>query len=346
MERLQFTIIVLLFWTPTTTLAGLGLLAIWLYGAGRFGVFHMLDYVNVAGVGYFLAVRPLANATLRATALQALYATVGFSLMWLGCEKLVYPQWVNYLLEQNPVLTLALDRDFFRVASAFIELGLGFLLIIGLFGRSLSITITLTFFLTTMVFGKLEIIGHTLIHAALIVFLFEGPGHSFRPPAYFHRGLGLRMAFAAVNFVLATFLALFAYTACAERAVAKEVGGATSEHDMHGEHGRYELAAGEAAPSVLIEASADPAGGWNLHFVTENFRFAPQQAGGKHAAGEGHIHLHVDGDKAARVYSHWFHLPALPPGEHELRALLTTNDHRVYTVDGQPVAAQATVTAP
>ena len=111
--------------------------------------------------------------------------------MWLGCEKLVYPEWVNYLLEQKPLLTLGLDRDFFRVASAFIELGLGFMLIIGLFGRSLSVTITLVFFLTTMVFGKVEIIGHTLIHAALIVFLLEGPGHGFRPPAALHRTLGM-----------------------------------------------------------------------------------------------------------------------------------------------------------
>jgi hypothetical protein len=217
-ERLQFLIIVFLFWERTTSISGLGLPAIWLYGASRFGIFHMFDYVNVLGVAYFLIVRPLANATLRETALPVLYASLGFSLMWLACEKLVYPQWVNYLLEQNPVLTMGLETDFFRVASAFIELGLGFLLIIGLFGRALSITITLTFFCTTMVFGKLEIIGHTLIHAALIVFLFEGPGHSFRPPAYFHRSVPLRVAFAGVNFVIAVFVMLFAYTTCARQA--------------------------------------------------------------------------------------------------------------------------------
>jgi hypothetical protein len=242
-ERLQFLIIVSLFWTPTTTVAGLGLFALWIYGVQRFGMFHMLDYVNVIGVAYFLTVRPLTNARLRATALPVLYATVGFSLMWLGCEKLVYPQWVSYLLKQNPVLTLGLDIDFFRVASAFIELGLGFLLIIGLLGRSLSIIITLTFFCTTIVFGKVEIIGHTLIHAALIVFLFEGPGHTFRPPAYFHRTVPMRMAFAGVNFVIATFAALWLYTICAQKAAAesREVSAKTSavrvesahDHDGH-----------------------------------------------------------------------------------------------------------------
>jgi hypothetical protein len=354
-ERLQLAIIVLLFWERTTTLSGLGLLAIWFYGAARFGIFHMLDYMNVLGVAYFLTVRPLSNKTLQASALPALYASLGVSLMWLGCEKLVYPQWINYLLEQNPVLTLGLDRDFFRVAAAFIELGLGFMLILGLFGRSLSITITLTFFLTTMVFGKLEIIGHTLVHAALIVFLFEGPGHSFRPPAYFHRGVPLRMAFATVNFVLAVGVMLLAYTANAQRAAAAAASsnplagadsttcGAVNGHEM--DHPPFEVPAGEAAPTLAMEIVPDVVGGWNLRFAVTDFRFAPEHAGGEHAMGEGHIHLHVDGRKEARVYSEWFHLPALPPGEHQISATLNTNDHREYRRDGKPIGAEANVTA-
>lgn len=349
-ERLQLAIIVFLFWERTTTLSGLGMLGIWFYGAQRFGVFHMLDYVNILGVAYFLTVRPLTNKTLQATALPALYASLGFSLMWLGCEKLVYPQWVNYLLEQNPVLTLGLDRDFFRVAAAFIEIGLGFMLILGIFGRSLSITITLTFFLTTMVFGKLEIIGHTLVHAALIVFLFEGPGHAFRPPGYFHRGVPLRMAFAGVNFVIVVGLMLLAYTTNAQRAVAAVVAGGgpnaatcgvPAQHAMH--HPPFEVPAGEPTPTLTMEATPDSVGGWNLRFTATDFRFAPEHAGGAHVAGEGHIHLHVDGVKEARVYSEWFHLPALPAGEHLISATLNTNDHREYQVGGKAVGDEAAV---
>ena len=232
-ERLQVFVLLLLLGRRTTVLAGVGLAAIWCYGAYRFGIFHMLDYVNVLGVAYFLIMRPMANPFWEATALPVLYASLGFSLMWLGCEKLVYPEWVNYLLEQKPLLTLGLDRDFFRVASAFIELGLGFMLIIGLFGRSLSVTITLVFFLSTMVFGKVEIIGHTLIHAALIVFLLEGPGHGFRPPAALHRTLGMRLAFAGVNFTIVTFAMLWAYTESAECVEARAVASMDHEHAMY-----------------------------------------------------------------------------------------------------------------
>ena len=248
-----------------------------------------------------------------------------------------YPEWVNYLLEQKPLLTLGLDRDFFRVASAFIELGLGFMLIIGLFGRSLSVTITLVFFLSTMVFGKVEIIGHTLIHAALIVFLLEGPGHGFRPPAALHRTLGMRLAFAGVNFTIVTFAMLWAYTESAERVEARAV--ASMDH----EHAMYEMPPGIAAPTLQLEVEPDSKEGWNLHLVTTNFHFAPAKAGGANEPGHGHAHLHVDGRKAARVYSEWYYLPPMGPGQHEIRVSLNTNDHSMYTAAGKMIEAAATV---
>jgi hypothetical protein len=342
-ERLQFAIVLMLLTERTTPLAGLGLFGIWFYGAQQYGFFHMLDYVNVLGVAYFLTFRPLPAPFFRASALPVLYATVGFSLFWVACEKLVYPAWVNYILEQNPILTLGLDKDFFRVAAAFIEMGLGFLLMIGLFGRSLSIVITLTFFLTTCVFGKTEIIGHTLIHAALIVFLFEGPGHVFRPPAYFHRTLGMRMAFAAVNFALVTFVALTAYIASAKE-VAREA--LANPASAHGDHAMLELAEGEPVPTLDLEITPDPAGGYNLHLITTNFRFAPEAAGKPHVPGEGHAHLLIDGTKEGRLYSEWSYLPPLSPGEHEIRVSLNSNDHKMLVGGGKMIEAAAPVTAP
>jgi hypothetical protein len=63
----------------------------------------------------------------------------------------------------------------------------------------------------------------------------------------------------------------------------------------------------------------------------------------KNVPGEGHIHLHIDGNKTARVYGEWFHLDPLPPGGQELSATLNTNDHRSYAVDGEVIEARAEV---
>ncbi len=86
-------------------------------------------------------------------------------------------------------------------------------LIICLLERPLALTITVVFFLTTLTFGKLEVIGHTLIHGALVVFLLEGPGAGWRPPIALHRTLGLRLAFAATNFAILMAILLPAYAA-------------------------------------------------------------------------------------------------------------------------------------
>jgi len=193
------------------------LIALYAIGVFRFGPFHMLDYVVYAGIGYYLAVSGAGERKIRGTGLPALYATVGFSLCWVALEKMVYPQWGLYVLEQNPSLSLGLPLSFFLLAAAFVEFSLGYLLIINLLQRPLALVITLVFFTTTLVFGKVEVIGHTPIHAALVVFLLEGPGRVYRPPIALHRGLGLRTAFAAVNFALLLALLFVPYTYGAAR---------------------------------------------------------------------------------------------------------------------------------
>ncbi len=218
---LQFLLALLLLFPRTVPVAGGGLIALYLLGAARFGAFHLLDYLFFAGAGWYLLVSRTRNERVRGTGLPALYATVGFSLCWVALEKIVYPQWALYLLDQHPQLALGLDLRFFLLAAAFVELSLGYLLIINLLQRPLALVITLVFFLTTTVFGKLEVIGHTPIHAALIVFLLEGPGSVYRPPIALHRRTGLRAAFAAVNFALLLAILLPLYAAGA-RAQARD----------------------------------------------------------------------------------------------------------------------------
>ena len=138
----QFLLAVGLMFPKTTWLSGAGLLLLYLVTIFEFGIFHMLDYMHYAGIGIFFLVSDFDDERIRGLALPALYATIGFSLIWLGYEKLVYPDWALYLLDQNPQLTLGLNPVFFLQAAAFVELALGYLLIIGLLERPLAATIT------------------------------------------------------------------------------------------------------------------------------------------------------------------------------------------------------------
>jgi hypothetical protein len=219
---LEFALAGLLLFERTTSLAGLGVLFLFLVGIRDAGLYYMLDYLLVAGVGYYLFASGVRRPVFSASALPALYATVGFSLCWVALEKVIWPQWGLYVLQQNPQLAMGLDLRFFLLGAAFVELSLGYLLIINLLQRPLALLITLVFFTTTLVFGKTEVIGHSLIHAALIVFVLEGPGRGLRPPIALHRRLPLRMAFAAVNFVvlLGILLPLYAHGAAVEHRAA------------------------------------------------------------------------------------------------------------------------------
>lgn len=232
---LQFALALLLLVPRTVPVAGGGLIALYGLAAARFGAFHLLDYLFFAGAGWYLLVGRARSARIRGTGVPALYATVGFSLCWVALEKIVYPQWALYVLDQHPRLALGLDLRFFLLAAAFVELALGYLLIINLLQRPLALVITLVFLLTTMVFGKLEVIGHTPIHAALIVFLLEGPGTVYRAPITVHTRLGLRTAFAAVNFALLVALLLPLYAAGA-RAQARDADTTPSSAAERGTH--------------------------------------------------------------------------------------------------------------
>jgi hypothetical protein len=207
----QFILALLLLFNRTVIISGAGFIALYIYGVTQFGWFHMLDYPIFAGAGYYLIVSTMRDEKIKATGLVMLYITVGFSLAWVAIEKLLYPQWGLYLLQQNPHLALGLNLKFFLTSTAFIEISLGYLLMICLLQRSVALVITCVFFLTTLVFGKTEVIGHTIIHASLIVFLIEGAGKVYTAPIDWHKRLMLRVAFACINFILLVFCLLVSY---------------------------------------------------------------------------------------------------------------------------------------
>lgn len=335
---LQFVLALLLLFKKTVPLAGVGLIALYGIGIYEFGIFHMLDYPVYAGAGYYLAVHNSSSENIRGMGLPALYITVGFSLCWVALEKIIYPQWGLYVLQLNPQLTLGFEMDFFLIGAAFVEFALGYLLIICLLQRPLALVITLVFFTTTLVFGKLEIIGHTLIHGALLVFLFEGPGNIYKAPITFHKRLGLRTAFASVNFALLMALLIVPYTYSAWQQY-EDRQQAIADH-----HGQVVVTDSTEVPSVNLSVHKDSLAGYNLHIETEAFTFTPEKFGEAHVVGEGHAHLYIDGRKEARIYGPWYHLDELLPGKHTLRVTLNANNHNEYSYDDNVIADEVEIT--
>lgn len=222
---LQFGLALLLIFERTTPIAGVGILGLYGLGIVQFGGFYMLDYLLFVGVAIYLMVYANRNPRIRALRIPALYFTVGFSLFWVAIEKLIYPQWGLAILADRPLLTLGLDPRFFLTSAAFVELALGYLFIIGLLERPMALLVTLVFFTTTAVFGRVEVVGHTIIHATLIVFLLEGSKASpYSAPIMIETKTWRRVAFASVNFVLLLALLVVPYALLAQEAYRTSAG--------------------------------------------------------------------------------------------------------------------------
>jgi hypothetical protein len=106
-------------------------------------------------------------------------------------------------------------------------------------------------------------------------------------------------------------------------------------------HGKMREAKG-AAPGVFLKAFPDTGDGYNLHLLTEGFRFSPEHTGTATDDVEGHAHIYVNGVKKSRIYGPWFHLPSgwLAEGENIVRVTLNDNEHNHWAVHGEPVAAE------
>ncbi|NSY40200.1 hypothetical protein [Leisingera sp. ANG59] len=120
-------------------------------------------------------------------------------------------------------------------------------------------------------------------------------------------------------------------------------GGGNTQMAAHNHSRAVSLPAGPDAPSVAIQLHKDPMAGWNLRVTPQNFRFAPENASTADVPGEGHAHVYINGQKMARLYADWIHLPSLPEGDVEVKVSLNGNSHNPLMVEGVPVEAKLTV---
>lgn len=116
--------------------------------------------------------------------------------------------------------------------------------------------------------------------------------------------------------------------------------GHSMDESMPHEHGTMQhgkIIAEAPQPTIDLIVHEDPVAGWNLQLKTENFTFAPTQAGFDHEAGKGHAHLYIDGAKITRLYGEWYHIPSLETGTHQIKVTLNSNNHDELTTSKDEV---------
>lgn len=123
------------------------------------------------------------------------------------------------------------------------------------------------------------------------------------------------------------------------------------DHSTHGVAGHGDmdhetvlsLPASATAPTLAVTVTQDPMAGYNLHILTENFTFSPENASLAHVEGQGHAHVYINGVKLGRFYGPWVHLDHLPEGEVTVEVTLNANDHRPLAVEQSPLRASVTI---
>ena len=118
---------------------------------------------------------------------------------------------------------------------------------------------------------------------------------------------------------------------------------APSDHHQHGDeggssahkHSPLDVSDWTAQPSIDADLTQDPLGGWNVRLTLKNFSIEPTSASLAARESEGHLHWYLDGASQGRLYGTWLHVPALSPGEHELRVELSANNHAPLALEGQ-----------
>jgi hypothetical protein len=94
--------------------------------------------------------------------------------MWASIEKWAYPEWSFPLLVQHPAMSLGFDPEFFMRAAGAIEFALAFALLwTPLVRRFAAVILAAMFISAVFEFGKVDLIGHTLIVVVLLAIVAD-----------------------------------------------------------------------------------------------------------------------------------------------------------------------------
>jgi hypothetical protein len=167
----QLLIAACVFSRRTMPIAAGGIIALWVVALREYDLFHLLDYLALGvAVAAYLVLASSNDPKWRERRFLVLRWGIAIALMWSSLEKFAYPNWFYPLVEEKPFLTFGMPRDVFIPMAGVSEFTLGFgLLWTPLVRRLSAVSLLLIFFTAVYPFGRIDLVGHALIMAALFL---------------------------------------------------------------------------------------------------------------------------------------------------------------------------------
>ena len=165
----------------TMPLAAIGIAVLFALAVWQYGVFHVADYPVFLGVAGYLALTGLQRNPFGVRPIDLVRWTASITLMWASIEKWAYPEWSYPLLIEHSTMTLGFDPEFYMRAAGAVEFALAFALLwTPLIRRSAAVILAAMFISAVFEFGKIDLIGHTLIVVVLLAIIADDGGKARR----------------------------------------------------------------------------------------------------------------------------------------------------------------------
>jgi len=161
----------------TMPLSALGIAVLYGIAIDQYGIFHLADYPVFLGFAAFLALTGLQKDLFGLRPIDVLRWAAGITLMWASIEKWAYPEWSYPLFVVHPSMSLGFTPEFYMRAAGAVEFALAFSLVwTPLVRRIGAIMLAAMFISAVLPFGKIDLIGHSLIIVALFGIVADDGG--------------------------------------------------------------------------------------------------------------------------------------------------------------------------
>ncbi|EPE95346.1 DoxX family membrane protein [Rhizobium grahamii] len=201
----QLVIAAGLFSRRTMWVSAIGVLGLWIAALHQYQIFHLLDYVVLGlGVAGYLVLFSLNGSWWHKQRFNVLRWAIAITLMRSSFEKFAYPEWFQPLAQQRPFLTFGMPTEVFLPMAGVVEftLGLG-LLWTPLIRRSSAIALLIIFSAAVVPFGRLDLVGHSLIIMMLVIATVDPTRDTQVAPAFKRAIVGVPAGFVAALAILA-----------------------------------------------------------------------------------------------------------------------------------------------